>query len=299
MWTKKKESEKFYSDFPKKLISDYIKGNPRTIAAINFFLSQINSNVKNILDVGCGIGWSSYEMASKSSANVYGIDLSENSIKAGKEIFKFKKLLIEKKDFLSENYNENQYDVITFLDVFEHIPKESRNDVYKKLNKILTNKSMVLLTCPSIYHQENLRKNNPEGLQPVDENIDLKVLIDFAKQINGEIVFFSYKNIWHKNDYFHCAIERGANFNDKLTNNFKQTVDNSTTRLKLIKRSILKKDFIKEIQRVKQKKILKKILRWTRTFLITATLLKLNTTDCQFTTVLPYSRERSKQLYPV
>ncbi len=214
-WDKKKESEDFYAKFPKKLIGDYVYGNPRTIAGINFFINELFPEVSNILDVGCGIGWSGFEMARHSSAKVTGNDLSENSIEAGCKLFSHQNLTLMKGDILQDDFNE-KFDVISFLDVFEHIPQDMRGQLYQKLNKILKPKFKILITCPTVYHQNWLKANNPAGLQPVDEDVTLDVMMDFAKAVNGSVSYFSNKSIWHTWDYLHCVISRGFNFEDKV-----------------------------------------------------------------------------------
>ncbi len=217
-WKEKKASEDYYADFPKKLIGDYVYGNPRTTAGINFFLSEMFPEAKNILDVGCGIGWSSFEMAKNSSAKVIGNDLSENSINTGNKLFSHSNLTLKKGDILQDEFID-KFNIISFLDVFEHVPENMRLILYEKLNNILQSKFKILITCPTVYHQDWLRKNNPEGLQPVDENITLEVLNDFAKSVGGSISYFSNKSIWHTWDYLHCVISKGFNFEDKISKN--------------------------------------------------------------------------------
>jgi cyclopropane fatty-acyl-phospholipid synthase-like methyltransferase len=232
MWDKKQDAEKYYDAMTKKLLMDYIKGNPRTESAISFFINQIPIESENILDIGCGIGWSSHEMAMNSEASVIGIDLSQNSIKAAKSIFKNERLSYDYLDILEEKTVFNtKFDVITLLDVFEHIPADSRETFYKKLDSLLTAKVKILITCPTIQKLTYLEKNEPQGLQPVDEHIDLNVLTDFAQYIKGDISYFEYKSIWNKYDYFHCLIERGFEWEDKFERKINPITENTHNRI--------------------------------------------------------------------
>lgn len=263
MWKEKTHSEHYYSKFPKKLILDYLYGNPRTIAAINFFLSKISSKENNsILDIGCGIGWSGYEMATKKNADIFGIDLSENSINTAKSLFQNNRLKYEKGDILTSDFSDRQFNIICFLDVFEHIPCEHRKNLYNKINTILKDKGKVLLTCPTVKHQEYLRKHNPDALQPVDEDVSFQVLSEFSEHINGEISYFETKSIWNANDYFHCCIERGHLYEDKIISGELMTVDSQKRRIKILKKSdisnIVKSELMAFSFGSKLKRILKK-----------------------------------------
>ena len=53
----------FYDNsFPKR-IYDFLKPNKRLVQAITFVLSKLDANARNILDIGCGLGWSSFEFS--------------------------------------------------------------------------------------------------------------------------------------------------------------------------------------------------------------------------------------------
>ena len=51
----------FYAGFRNRLLLDYVRGNGRTEAAIRHAIRFIPASAQRILDLGCGIGWSSRE----------------------------------------------------------------------------------------------------------------------------------------------------------------------------------------------------------------------------------------------
>ena len=55
-----KKSLDFYNSFGLKLINDYVRGNKRMENAIVELSKFIKSDSTAILDIGCGIGWSSH-----------------------------------------------------------------------------------------------------------------------------------------------------------------------------------------------------------------------------------------------
>lgn len=200
----------FYNDFVEKLLKDFVLSNPRTEQAIMSGMKMIDFSNKDVLDIGCGIGWSSYEF-SKRAHSVIGIDLSDKLISVAGGLFEKENLEFKQLDVTEAEIDLGKaFDVVTLLDVFEHIPDLERNKFIKSINKALKSSGLVYLSCPSVYHQAWLRKEQPEGLQPVDEDIDLKILTDFASKLDGgDVMYFSYKSIWRANDYFHAVIQKG------------------------------------------------------------------------------------------
>lgn len=197
----------FYNNFDQKLLKDYVLGNLRIESAIINLSSFIPEESKNILDIGCGIGWSSYEFSKKfKSSLVEGIDLSPILIENASKLFKNDNLSFQVFD-ITKNLPDNKFDAIVMIDVYEHISISERRKFHDSLKSIIKKQGRIILACPSKFHQLWLKENKPEGLQPVDEDIDFNVINDFAKDIGGEVIFFQYKRIWRNMDYFYAVIE--------------------------------------------------------------------------------------------
>ncbi len=205
-----KDAEAFYdSNFPKKLINDYLKGNPRTESAIEYSIQRLKEfSLKKILDIGCGIGWSSNEFSRNiPDAKVSGVDLSGGLIAAANEIFKTSNVNFSKKDVTEKDFTEyNQFDAVILLDVYEHLPKDYRAFFHQSIKKVLSDKGIVILTCPSIYTQEDYRQNRPDLLQPVDEDVTPEDVAQLAQDLDGEVHSFEYITIWNQNDYFQATV---------------------------------------------------------------------------------------------
>ena len=202
--------QKFYDNFLFKLLKDYSTGNPRTVAAIQKSLKYIPTNSTQIIDIGCGIGWTSNEFArSFSSATILGVDLSPTLLKNAKTLFQQKNLFFDNIDITSEKLEfQNTFDAAILVDVYEHISISDRATFHSSLKNILNpSGSRVILTCPSVFHQSYLRNDEPDGLQPVDEDVDLATMIKLAEDLDGEIIHFEYQDIWHSFDYLHTVIE--------------------------------------------------------------------------------------------
>ncbi len=203
---------KFYNNFSSKLLKDYIHGNLRIEAAIKFTISSMPIAPTNILDIGCGIGWSSWEIKRHyPKASILGVDISSESIKIANQLFSARKsLCFSSQDVVSIlDFRDHFFDAIIMIDSYEHIPRESRDKLHLFLNSTLKNDGVVILTFPSVFHQKYLRENKPNGLQPIDEDVAIEDMLRLASDIKGYIAYFAFVDIWHKNDYVHVVIKRG------------------------------------------------------------------------------------------
>jgi colanic acid/amylovoran biosynthesis glycosyltransferase len=102
------------------------------------------------------------------------------------------------------------YDSILMLDVYEHIPVKGRQRLHQTLFKLLDTKGTIILTLPSVSHQDFLEKFNRAGLQPVDEKVGFDDINKLARDTGCEVVDCHHVTIWHHNDYVHAALKRGS-----------------------------------------------------------------------------------------
>ncbi|MFC5413064.1 class I SAM-dependent methyltransferase [Larkinella bovis] len=232
-------SKEFYDNWAEKLLLDYLNGNNRIESAIKKVVTKIPVEVKEILDIGCGIGWSSFELSNAfKAANITGIDLSSELIKTANQIFNNDRLEYLNLDITkTREITSKKFDFIILIDVFEHIPKTERTNFIELLNRLLTLDGAIFFSCPTIYHQNYLRNNNPSGLQPIDEDVSLSDFLWLAKLINGNVVYFEHVNIWNTNDYQYCLIEKTSPYKkpiNKLNNWKTQSIED---RIKNIRKS--------------------------------------------------------------
>ncbi|MCO6491090.1 MAG: methyltransferase domain-containing protein [Phaeodactylibacter sp.] len=202
--------EAFYDRFQEKLITDYLLGNPRIVAAIRFMQEHIRPACSSILDIGCGMGWSTYEFARFfPEATVQGVDISSELAGLARRMFALSNLSYQKADVTSESFALGRpFDAITLIDVYEHIPVSDRPAFHGHLQRLLSDQGQILIASPTPLHQQWLREHAPEGLQPVDEDVTLEDMQALALALGGQLTVFHYRSIWNTNDYFHAQIER-------------------------------------------------------------------------------------------
>lgn len=198
-----------------KLVGDFVHGNERMEGAIRYALKWIPNNAKQIVDIGCGIGWSSHEIKRHfPQASVVGMDISEKEIQTARKLFQAPGLSFFVKDItLEKELLHPSADCIVMLDVYEHIPLHLRRSVHQYINNNLNQPGRLILTLPSISQQEYLRKHSPEGLQPVDENVSFDDILNLAKDIDGKVSFLNHVTVWDRNDYVYAMIERKSKRN--------------------------------------------------------------------------------------
>jgi colanic acid/amylovoran biosynthesis glycosyltransferase len=204
------DSRSFYDEFSTRLLAGYVYGNLRIERAIEHAVRWIPDDASTILDVGCGIGWSTWEMKKYSSrAMVTGYDLSPAMVAIAKRLFVSDDLTFSVFDITScHEHLGSQYDVIVMLDVYEHIPRSLRSRVHQTLRRMLTQRGTLILSCPTVEHQQYLRDHHPEGLQPVDEDVTFSDVSALARDVGGQVCYYHYQSIWRPNDYVHITICR-------------------------------------------------------------------------------------------
>lgn len=117
--------------------------NPLRVDYIN---QKSSLNGKKVLDVGCGGGILAESMA-KLGANVVGIDQSDIAIKIAKLHAKESTLSIDYKQLNIESFsekNKNKFDVITCLEMIEHVPNPS--SIINKCSELISPKGKIYLS---------------------------------------------------------------------------------------------------------------------------------------------------------
>ncbi len=100
-----------------------------------------------LLDVGCGAGVFSYEMALH-GGKVIGLDYSETNVRAVRERYHLPNLSFEVGDAVAMPFNEETFDSILATEIIEHVQEDNKfvNECYRVLKK----NGKVVITTPCI-----------------------------------------------------------------------------------------------------------------------------------------------------
>ncbi|MBR9677555.1 class I SAM-dependent methyltransferase [Candidatus Woesearchaeota archaeon] len=106
------------------------------------FTELISKNAK-VLDLGSGIGLPYDKHLVKEGYSITGIDISQKHVDTAKENVPQAKYI--KGDFSTLKFNEKFNAIISFYAIF-HIPREEHKALFEKINSLLTNKGVILIT---------------------------------------------------------------------------------------------------------------------------------------------------------
>jgi 2-polyprenyl-3-methyl-5-hydroxy-6-metoxy-1,4-benzoquinol methylase len=202
----------FYDDFSTRLLRDYVRGNRRVQAAVKRVVDSIPAGARSLLDIGCGIGVSSHAVArTHRHLQVVGVDISPRNIEMAKRLFDDANLSFHVSD-MSAVPVESPSDVISMLDVYEHIPLDHRDRFHRVLSECLKPDGVVVVTCPTPLHQAHLRQYEPTGLQVVDETVTLQDIVRLADDIGAWVTRYEMISMWRENQYFHAVLQRSPSY---------------------------------------------------------------------------------------
>ena len=202
----------YYDEHVKNKLNDYIKVNPRIEYGWKTIKRFAPSNPQRILEVGCGMGNISSRMHKYwPDAKITGIDISTMSIQIAQKLFADDKLNFKESILTPDTFDE-QFDLIIFMDVYEHIAVTDRPAVHAALAKILKNKGKLILTVPTPHNLKWSLINKPETMQPVDEHISYEVIGKLAADTGTEVILYQLKNVWNVGDYAHIVLEKNNDF---------------------------------------------------------------------------------------
>lgn len=192
---------KFYDDYTKK--KNKVDKNLRHYIIINQLIKRGLKPNSNILEVGCSNGALSELICSKnSSGNFLGLDISPKSIEIAKNrLSKYKNAKFMVSD-MSELKSDINFDIVVFPDVLEHIPQENHKSVFNNIVKVCKNDSEIFVNIPSPEFNNYLRREEPDKLQIIDQELNLGQLISTIESVGFIIDSFQRHSIFrNENDY--------------------------------------------------------------------------------------------------
>ncbi len=162
-----------------------------------YFLENIEKNNK-VLDIGCGIGIVSYELAKK-AREVVSIDINVKSIIKAKEKYNYSKIKYIIGDATTYNFNET-FDAVILSNVLEHI--KDRVNFLKKIRYLsdifLIRVPMINRSWLSLYQKRlglNYKLDRTHFVEYTFESFQKELTLANLKIVTYKI---KYGEIWAK-----------------------------------------------------------------------------------------------------
>ena len=171
---------------------------------VNFVIDIAKQRGGRVLEIGCGYGHLSLELA-RNGLEVDGVDISSESIAiaskyAGENPFKdnFGSLNYKVADIMKMDLKNEDYDSVVFMGTLHHIDK--LDDILKKTHRCLKNEGNLILVEPvrdnftmkSAEIAGILRAILPTWLSHEEKLSKLRSQEDYEKYINGIYTEYTY-----------------------------------------------------------------------------------------------------------
>lgn len=111
---------------------------------------------KNVLDVGCGVGYGSHYLATSGSKSVLGIDNSTTAISYAKTHFKSQNLEFREMDITDMKLEYKTFDAVIAFEVIEHLSEQEK--FLLEIKRVLKNDGILFISSPN-------RESNPPGYE--------------------------------------------------------------------------------------------------------------------------------------
>jgi trans-aconitate methyltransferase len=198
----------YYDERVDGKVRDFTHANPRIEAAIQLVAEWAPPTPKRILEIGCGIGATSWRMARAwREAEVIGTDVSSISIEVAKTCFRLPNLSY-RTGLVKEGVLIGRFDLVLLMDTYEHIALSDRATLHAALKSLLSDDARLILTVPTPSVLNLARETNPSELQPVDEDITPSDIVVLAKETNTQLLYYREIGIWRYGDYAHVVLGR-------------------------------------------------------------------------------------------
>lgn len=102
---------------------------------------------KIILDIGCSYGWFEKWAIENSCRRVVGIEPKESYLKSAKDTIQG--AVFKEGTALNIPFENNNFDIVVMWEVLEHLPKNTENESFLEISRILKLGSSLFLSIPN------------------------------------------------------------------------------------------------------------------------------------------------------
>ena len=117
------------------------------------YIKKIDEKL-NLLDVGCGNGWFSANIANSSSINIYALDVNKIELEQAARVFNLKTIYFICGNIFDNIFEKHSYDIITLNSSIQYFDNFSM--LIKRLFYFLTDEGEIHIIDSPIYNQNEL-----------------------------------------------------------------------------------------------------------------------------------------------
>ena len=186
----------FYDKFLEYIKTDHERPNARhTYVCKKHLAALLTKPGTKVLDLGCGTGITSLFMA-KQDAEVTAIDISPKLIRFAKKNSAHENIHYLMADITEFEIGINEkYDLITLVDIFEHLPVCNTGLLLNKIYSLSHEESVIYLNIPDGRYQAAVHKYIPKKLQIIDEIYSIPQILHKFSQFGFEVVYIDIYGI--------------------------------------------------------------------------------------------------------
>lgn len=176
--SEEQEIQESQYEYPYHYLPTLKNGNFRHFKVLNWgyeYLGYIHyvinylkplKGINNLLDVGCGDGRFIAEAQDILPFRLFGVDYSKHAIKMAQVMNP--KGDYQYGDITAQGLYDQKFEVITLIEVLEHIPPDFISDFLKGISQYLTDQGQLIITVPSTnvpVNKKHYQHFNPEVLE--------------------------------------------------------------------------------------------------------------------------------------
>ena len=158
-----RENEKrVYSDKEVELLPNTSSSNPHkeewnmrksSLHRFTNYIKKYNDKL-NLLDIGCGNGWFSANIANSSSINIYALDVNKIELEQAARVFNLKTIYYICGNIFDNIFEKHSYDIITLNSSIQYF--DNFSTLIKRLFYFLTDEGEIHIIDSPIYNQNEL-----------------------------------------------------------------------------------------------------------------------------------------------
>ena len=141
-------------------MKNVIKQLPTQYSVDNYYrfsqLKQSDIKDKRILDIGCGYGWCTLLLKDAGAKHVVGTEITEADLSTAKAHIGDDRISVEVASAIELPFEDNSFDTIVSWEVLEHIPKNTEENMFREVQRVLKPSGTFYMSTPHRHPVSNL-----------------------------------------------------------------------------------------------------------------------------------------------